>query len=218
MVITKQFIRMKIQHLFGILALCLALTGTAQTKYVEPEEKDKIIAIYPEAVFDSLQARAALAEGTGTIRGVAYTKPRTKFGYKAPLGAKIKANRITIQLFPVTPYLEEWLSLRKKRENAKKRIHVYMSSDAYRYRLEAVTNSDGKFTFPKMKPGRYFLTAIMGYDEVQNYNVYTGSGYSNYGGQIDYYEQRQMVRGHSERLEKFVDVKEDGQIVEVKLN
>ncbi len=202
---------------FCLIALLFFCAQQTRAQYVEPEEKDKITTLYPEATFDSTVAKTALAVGKGTITGVAYTKPRTKLGYKAPLADKIKANKVTIQLFPVTPYLESWLELRKKKENLKKKVYVYMSNEAYRFRLEAITNSEGKFTFPEMKPGKYFLTAILDYSTGKSYNAYTGSGYNNYGGRTDYYEKRQYYTSHSERIEEFVEVKEDGEVVKVKL-
>jgi hypothetical protein len=202
----------------SLIALIFLCTQQIHAQYVEPEEKDKITTLYPEAKFDSTVAKSALAMGKGTITGVAYTKPRTKLGYKAPLASKIKANKIKIELFPVTPYLEAWLELRKKKENLKKKVYVYMSNEAYRFRLEAVTNSEGKFTFPDMKPGKYFLTAIMDYSTGGTYDAYTGSGYNNYGGRTDYYEKRQYYTSHSERIEEYVEVKQDGEIVKVKLN
>jgi hypothetical protein len=201
-----------------LIASFFAYTQSTQAQYVEPEEKDKITTLYPEASFDSTAAKAALALGKGKITGVAYTKPRTKLGYKAPLANKIKANKVTIMLFPVTPYLESWLALRKKKENLKKKVYVYMSNEAYRFRLEAITNSEGKFTFPDMKPGKYFLTAVIDWTTGTTYDSYTGSGYDNYGGRTDYYQKKQYYTSHSERIEEFVEVKEDGEMVNVKLN
>ncbi|WEK34066.1 MAG: hypothetical protein P0Y53_16385 [Candidatus Pseudobacter hemicellulosilyticus] len=205
----------KIKLFFIALSLCSV--SSLQAQYVEPEEKDKVTELYPEVAFDSVYAKSVLAKGTGKITGVAFTRPRTKFGYKAPLADKIKASKITVQLFPVTPYLESWLELRKKKENRKKKVYVYMSPEAFRYRLEAVTNSEGKFTFPDMKPGKYFLTAIMDYSLSKSYDAYTGSGYNNYGGRTDYYERKQYFSNHAERLEEYVEVKSDGEVVKVTL-
>ncbi|HMP92280.1 MAG TPA: hypothetical protein PKD90_05370 [Phnomibacter sp.] len=198
--------------------LLLLSAAKLQAQYVQPERTKQPTIHYPAVAFDSLQAKTALALGKGKITGVAFTKTRTQFGYKAPLGSKIKAYKMLVMLFPVTPYLQEFLDLRDKKENLKKQVYVYMSNDAYRYRLEAITNSEGEFTFPDMKPGRYFLTAVLNYNTTHNTSTYTGSGYTNYGGQIDYYKHGTYTKGHSERLEKFVEVKADGEVVEVKLN
>lgn len=193
---------------FVIFMLCLGQNLRAQ--YVEKEEEEKITTLYPEAVFDSIQAKKALALGKGKITGVAFTKT-------APLAPRIYADNMKIMLFPVTPYFEAWYKLRNSKENLRKRRYVYMSDAAFRYRLEAISNSVGKFTFPDMKPGKYFLTGNMSWSSTGSYNEHTGSSYGSYGTQADHYEKRYYTQNHEERLEKFVEVKKDGEIVEVKL-
>ncbi|MBA9073085.1 hypothetical protein GGR22_001211 [Flavobacterium gossypii] len=193
---------------FVIFMLCLGQNLRAQ--YVEKEEEEKITTLYPEAVFDSIQAKKALALGKGKITGVAFTKT-------APLAPRIYADNMKIMLFPVTPYFEAWYKLRNSKENLRKRRYVYMSDAAFRYRLEAISNSVGKFTFPDMKPGKYFLTGNMSWSSTGSYNEHTGTSYGSYGTQADHYEKRYYTQNHEERLEKFVEVKTDGEIVEVKL-
>ncbi|WPQ62052.1 carboxypeptidase-like regulatory domain-containing protein [Chitinophaga sancti] len=205
---------------FGKPILLVFITfyaGSAvKAQYKEPEKKDKIETFYPKVPFDSLQAKQMLAKGKATIKGVAFTKPKSKWGFK--VGQRIYANQIKITLFPVTPYLESWYALRKEKENLKKSRYVYLSNDAYRYRLEAITNSDGEFTFPNMKPGKYFLQGFLGYTHYGTYNEYTGSGYNSYGGQTDYYQQKTYSVDHEDRIEEFVEIKQDGEIVRLKLN
>lgn len=199
-----------------LFLITLYAVTPVRAQYKEPEKKDKIEAIYPQVPFDSLQAKQKLAKGTSTIKGIAFTKAKSKWGLK--VGQRIYANQIKVTLFPVTPYLESWYALRKEKENLRKRRYVYLSKDAYRYRLEAITNSDGEFTFPDMKPGKYFLQGFLGYTHNGTYNEYTGSGYNNYGGQTDYYQQKSYSVDHEDRIEAFVEVNQDGEIVKIKLN
>jgi len=200
------------------LYITLALTaGSAQAQYKEPEEKDKVTVFYPKSSFDSLQAKKQLTKGKATIKGVAFTHPKSSIGVKPLLSPRILANQIKITLFPVTPYFEEWYQLRKDKENKRKRRYVYLSDAAYRYRLEAITNSSGKFTFPEMKPGKYFLQGFLGYTSNGSYNEYTGTGYSSGGYQTNYYERKNYSVAHEDRIEEFVEIKEDGEIVKVKL-
>ncbi|WP_338839300.1 hypothetical protein [Flavobacterium ginsenosidimutans] len=199
-----------------LFLITLYAVSPARAQYKEPEKKDKIEAIYPQVPFDSLQAKQKLAKGTSTIKGIAFTKAKSKWGLK--VGQRIYANQIKVTLFPVTPYLESWYALRKEKENLRKRRYVYLSKDAYRYRLEAITNSDGEFTFPDMKPGKYFLQGFLGYTHNGTYNEYTGSGYNNYGGQTDYYQQKSYSVDYEDRIEAFVEVNQDGEIVKIKLN
>jgi hypothetical protein len=198
-----------------ILVLLLPVT-VLHAQYMEPEKKDKVDIYYPEVPFDSLQAKKMLARGKGTIKGVAYTKAKNNMGIKA--GARIYANQMKVVLLPVTPYFEDWYKMRKDKENLRKRRYVHLSTDAYKYRLEAITNSDGEFTFPEMKPGRYFLQGFLNWTSNGYYNEYTGAAYNSYGGRTNYYEQKTYSVGHEDRIEEFVEVKEDGQVVKVKLH
>ncbi|MDO5615824.1 MAG: hypothetical protein Q4G16_06520 [Cruoricaptor ignavus] len=199
--------------------------STTFAQYVEPEksvkeaEKRKAsqVVTHPKQKFDSIQTKNALAIGKGKIQGVAFT--RTKNGYGMKVGKKVLANKVLIQLFPVTPYFEEYYKLWKDKSlnNPKKNKYVYMHNNAYKYRLEAISNSSGEFTFPDMRPGKYYLWATLNYSLTHKYNRYTGSSYGSYGSRVDYYRPEQYSVGHSDFLELFVEVKEDGEVVTVKL-
>ncbi|PUZ27902.1 hypothetical protein GA0116948_10668 [Chitinophaga costaii] len=203
---------MKKRWIITILG-CLLLVGTEiRAQYVQPE-RDDTIRLFAKTPFDSLAAKQALAEGTGTIKGVAFTRPLG--AYKIPSGKRIYANRIKIMLFPVTPYLLEYLDLKKK-ENPSKLKFAYISPEAWHYRIDAITNSDGEFTFPKMKPGKYYLEGLLKWNSSGSYDRYTGSGYSNYN-TTDYYSREYYSINHASLLKKFVEVSKDGEIVEVKL-
>ena len=209
---------MQFKNYILALAVAFAATTPSYAQYQEPEKKEKVDVSYPKVAFDSLQAKKMLAKGNAVIKGVAYTKPKTKLGYSAPLAPRILANKMTVVLLPVTPYMEEWHQLRKDKENIKKRRFVYLSKEAYKYRLEAITNSDGEFTFPDMQPGKYFLQGLLDYTYKGTYNAYTGTGYNSYGGQTDYYQQKQYSKDIQDQIEEFVEVKENGEIVKVKLH
>lgn len=204
--------RMRLLLLVAFLSPVPALFA----QYREPEKKDSVRVYYPDVAFDSLEAKKMLAKGTSSIKGIAYTKAKSKMGLK--VGQRIYANQIKVVLLPVTPYFEAWYKLRKEKENLKKRRYVYLSAESYSYRLEAITNSDGEFTFPEMKPGKYFLQGFLGWTQNGYYNEYTGSGYNGYGGRTDYYQQKRYSVDHEDRIEEFVEIKEDGKIVKVKLH
>lgn len=206
---------MNFKSLLLTVSIISGVVYQSLAQYKEPEEKDKKEIFYPEVVFDSLQAKKMLAKGTATIKGVAFTKAKNNMGFRA--GARILANQIKVVLLPVTPYFEAWYQLRKDKENLRKRRYVYLSTAAYRYRLEAVTNSDGKFTFPEMKPGKYFLQGFLDWTYSGYYNEYTGTGYNGYG-QTDYYQQKKYSVDHQDRIEEFVEVKENGEVVKVRLH
>lgn len=202
-------------RLYWNLLLLVAFALPARAQYVQAE-RDDTIRMLCKTPFDSLAARRQLAEGTGTIKGVAFTRPDNySMGFKIKQGRKIYANKIKVILFPVTPYITEYLSLKDK-ENPRKLRFAYIDPVAWRYRLEAITNTDGEFTFPKMKPGKYYLEGILNWSSGAYYDRYTGSGYSGYN-TTNYYNREYYNVNHAEKLEKYVEVKEDGEIVDVKL-
>ncbi len=178
-------------------------------------EKNTIKTLYPESSFDSVVARNALSYGNSTIEGVTFTKPKTQFGYKAPLAKRIYGANILVTLFPVTPYFTEWYNLRRAKEG--KRTVCYMSDQAFRFRIETKTDDYGRFKFEKMKPGKYFLQAFLEWQNPVNYKRFVGSGYNNYGGTTDYYEWQTYYQQHKDRLEEFVEVEQDGSTVRVTL-
>lgn len=197
-----------------VLGITLFYTcNILNAQYVQPE-RDDTIRLRPAITFDSLQAKQALGLGTATIKGVAFTRP-TNQGLGIKTGKKILANKITIYLFPVTPYLAEYFRL-KQLENPKKLKYAYFDPAFFYYRLTAVTNSAGEFTFPQMKPGKYYLTGSLEWYETGVYNKYTGSGYYGYG-RTDYYTPQQYRNNYVEPLEKYVEIKTEGQVLEVKL-
>lgn len=195
-----------------ILAFCVSCNPLHKANKLA--NQNKITSLYPSASFDSVAAKNALAYGNTSIEGVAYTKPRNQFGTKTPLSARIFAKNTTVVLFPVTPYLEEWLTLRNKKED--KHTHVYMSNEAYKFRIVEQTDAYGRFKFEKMKPGRYFIQCILGYAETKSRQVYQGTAYGTYSN-ADYYTKQYYQVSKYERLEEFITVKDDDTKVEVKL-
>lgn len=196
------------------LLICSFIAIRTQAQYVQPE-RDDTIRLMAKAPFDTVAARAALAKGTGAIKGVAFIHP-VKQGFGIKTGKKIYAYKAKVLLFPVTPYLLEYLDLKKKANPAKKKF-AYLSHEAWYYRLEAITNSDGEFTFPDMKPGRYYLETIVNWQQSGTYNQYSGSGYNNYGGQTDYYTRQNYTNNYADLVTKIVEIEKDGQVLEVKL-
>ena len=211
----------KVICLITLIVSCYSI----RAQYVEPEKSDKEaikrkaseIITYPSIKFDSVQTRNALAEGKGKITGVAFTRPRSTYGANNP-PRKILAGKVKIQLFPVTPYFEEYYKLwrDKSKNNPKRNKYVYMDEKAIRLRLEAITNSSGEFTFPNMKPGKYYLWANVGYSLNYNSKEYAGSGYNAYG-TTDYYKQNSSNKNYTDFLEAFVEVKSGGETVTVNL-
>lgn len=196
----------------------LFTSSSTMAQYKQKEyEKYPEQRIFPQGYFDSIAAKNALAEGATTLTGVAFTKPKNGFGFKAPLASRIYANHITVILLPNTPYFQEWMQLKNKKEDLKKNKIVYIDSVAYRYRLECETNSQGEFTFPKMKPGKYILLGYLPWETNGSYNQYEGSGYNSYGSRTDYYSRQYYTTSHTDFLMQEIEIKSGESLVKVKL-
>jgi len=165
--------------------------------------------IFPQGTFDAKLAEAALGRGLSRIVGKACTKRD---------GLIFAAAGVKVVLFPVTPYLEEWYELRDKKEG--KKTGVYMSKEANRYSIEAITGSDGQFAFEGLKPGKYFIQIIHSFNQLKTAKVYTGS-YTAQNGPVmettNYYYNQDYTVARAQRLERFVEIKEDGDTKKVRM-
>lgn len=176
---------------------------------------------YPQAFFDKKKAREMLSFGSSTIEGVASTKQKNNWGIKPLLGQKHYAPKGTVvMLFPVTPYFEEFYSMRKKYENRK--TTVYMSEEAFKYKLEALTDDHGRFRFEKLKPGKYYLETIVNFTATASYQQQTGTtdtfnGYGNYMYSTPIYSTFFYGYDAANRESKFVEIKADGELKEINL-
>lgn len=195
---------MKTKRLICFLILLTSFFLKAQAQKSE---------LYPQIYFDSLEAKSMLALGKSTIEGIAFTRQKNSYGIK--VGAKLYAPNTDITLFPVTKYFTEWYNLRKKKES--KKTSVFMSNEAFKWRVVVKTDEYGHFKFFNMKPGKYFIQAIAYYTVSGTRNIYTGSDRNGYGGGTDYYQQQRYVDNYSDRIEDFVEITRDGQTIEMKL-
>lgn len=171
-------------------------------------EKNKHTVLYPEQAFNKEVAGNQLTAGKSTIKGALY-KSTNKMSV---VGAKAYGKGIKIDLFPVNDYFIAWYKLREKKEA--RRTAVYMSDEAYSMRLETKTDNYGRFEFKEMKPGKYFLQAFMSTYKSGYQDVTVGT--NSYGMQFYQKQYYQIEKKH--RVEKFVDITTDGEIVEVKLH
>ena len=178
-------------------------------------ERNQINVLYPEIKFDLIESKNAIAYGTSTIKGVLFTKEKNSLGIKPLLGAKTFGRGLTVTIFPVTSYFEAWYDLRDKKEN--KRTRIYMSEEAFKYRMVTTTDDYGRFWFEKLKPGKYFLQAFMDVNFEHSRQVVVGTANNQYGGTTTYLGNENYLKQQSERLEKFLEIDTDGEIVDVKL-
>ena len=181
---------------------------------------------FPQVFFDKKQTEAQLGAGKSTIEGVAFTRekrtiPFTMGAVKVKTGKKHMARPNTVvMLFPVTEYFTEFYNLRKKLESKTKQ--VLMSNEAFAVRREAYTDDYGRFRFENLKVGKYYLETIVDFTAVGSYKQQTGTStaYNVYGTPLystPIYETFFYDYEAAHRESKFVEVKKDGQVIEIKL-
>lgn len=157
--------------------------------------------LFPQAEFDANLAANALQPGTSTLigRACAYYN-----------GLKFDANYVRVMLYPVTPYFEKWYQLREKKED--KSTNVFINREASKYAISTQTNGDGKFVFSRLKPGKYFVQMLFNFQQIKTSRIYEGSDYDT-----DYYSLRDYYVPRESRLEKFIEIKKDGDTEKVTL-
>lgn len=166
--------------------------------------RPKPIALAPKSPFDEAQARSALERGTATIQGEVCSK------YD---GMVYPARNTDVWLFPRTAYLEEWVQLWKSRN--KKKQYEGLPEQVWNIRIDSQTDENGRFRIPEIKPGKYLIMVTHAFNQGKSRDVYTGSGYGNYGGRVDYYETQQYSVEREKSLFKEVDVETEGKIYDV---
>lgn len=192
-----------------IIFLTLILTSCNPIKNADRiAQKNQKTILYPEVKFDKELANKQLALGKSTIKGILY-KSTNKLSIT---NAKAYGSNVKVELFPVNDYFMAWYNLREKKEN--KKTNVYMSDEAYSMRIETTTDQYGRFDFKELKPGKYFIQAIMSVTQSHTRDVVVGT--NSYGTQ--YYQKERYNTTKYHRNEKFVEINNDGEIVEVKLN
>ncbi len=165
--------------------------------------------LYPGGTFDPAVAKTARSRGLATIKGRACSK------YD---GLRFDASGAKVILMPVTPYLQEWYDLREKKES--KTTWVYMSDEAYKYKIEVVADADGRFVFEGLKPGKYFIQVIHNFNQLKTAKVYDGSNSYQNGPVMqtnNYYHLQDYTVERSARFEKFVEIDEESETKKITL-
>lgn len=155
----------------------------------------------PGTSFDLAATKSALEPGNSIIAGQACG------GYK---GTLVLASHKKVYIYPASPYWEELVKLQHRAKPGKER--VMPDPAALTTRMEATTDDKGRFQFSRMKPGRYYLVtsifAVLG----ESHDVRIGSVSGEFGS-ADVYKTENSSYDGGQELTKFVDVKSDGDTV-----
>ncbi|WP_338376685.1 toxin-antitoxin system YwqK family antitoxin [uncultured Flavobacterium sp.] len=191
---------------FCLLFLFFTLNGIAQNTVY-----------FPQVFFDKKDASKKLEIGTSTIKGVAFTRQDRGNMY----AKKQLANKTLVFLFPMTDYLEEWLKLYKSKGEMPN-TNIVMSEESFKYHLEVLTDEYGNFTFPKMKPGKYYIMCDIDFVGTGSYSVETGrtnyyNGYGYYMGSTPIYQSYFYNFDARNRESREINIEQNGQLIETKL-
>jgi hypothetical protein len=175
--------------------------------------------ILPAAEFNEQEARAALEPGTATLRGVASTKGNA-LTYNKLFKRYYAREGATITLFPRTAYFDEWYALRQKIGRDPTQVAV-MSPKAMSYRVVAkVIDNNGTFEFRNLKPGKYYLEAVIQFTQTISEKVETGQRLNSNGFQV-FVEPiyTRFTHSYADRnyVQEFAEIPSGGSVIEVKL-
>ena len=156
--------------------LVSALTGcVSQMRQADEEAKqaqfNTPVEVKVTVPFDEKQAKSAMALGAATVRGVLYHKV-TRGGKYAGEDAALTLNpaeyiaNVDVVLFPVTAHLQEWMRLEEENRGRKlpwakdKQLKRFIADDRmFKYMMFTKTDEHGRYSFSKLKSGRYFVMA-----------------------------------------------------------
>ncbi|CAN7587704.1 carboxypeptidase-like regulatory domain-containing protein [Pseudoxanthomonas sp. LjRoot143] len=158
------------------------------------DTRPQVEEVQPQIAFDKAQAVAALDKGNASITGVACSYHD---------GYVYLADNTQVMLFPATPYLDEWVRLRKK--DQRNRV-VTMSDDAYATRVETETDAKGNFRFQEMQPGRYYLFMQFAFNQAMSRDVYAGTSNTGYGA-VNHYQRQDYTVARNDEMIKDVEIK-----------
>ena len=169
--------------------------------------------LYPQIWFDKNDAVKKLELGKTTIAGEAFTRENS-----GVVSTKHKPKKGTqVLLFPVTDYILRFHDMKKANPD----FAIVMTEEAFSYRIEALTDEHGNFTFTEMKPGKYlimcnvqFVGTASALKEVGRTHYANGYGYM---GSTPIYESYMYNYNGDHFLSKFVEVKDNDKIVEANL-
>lgn len=132
----------------GILILCQSIIA---------QKIVKVDIVQPQTTFDFKLATDMLNSGSSTIKGKILFETKTGFFTKDKTWGKA-GNKVSI--YPITPYFNEFLELRKKDKKDKRMASI--SREANSFRIETkVYSVEGDFMFAGLKPGKYFIEGFV---------------------------------------------------------
>lgn len=189
--------------------------------------KDKEFDFNPfKTAFNKEETYKLVTEGNSAIKGVAFARDnesRIKGIAILNINKKQFAEKGTqVTLIPYTDYFKEWIELNKKRKKTENAPPIPLPEEAFKcFKFSAVYDDEGNFEFTNLKSGEYLLVTSFEYvhnfkrtEEVGRAAVYVNGGYQ---GDHIFTQVFSYSKDNVAAIEKVVTVKNDGDIVQVKL-
>lgn len=200
--------------LVGMLVACASPSEIAERE-AERNRLNTPMQVKVTVPFNEAQAKAAMAYGNTNLNGVLYHKlefrGRVVHDGALTLRSPHLLEGVTMLLYPVTEHLLELNRLEEENAKAFKRSrgnrvaffsgvqlkHFIPDPLMYKYSLKTKTDKYGKYTFEKLRPGKYFVIAIdqsissSGYEDVRTGTSYVSNGY--YGANVAHYTTREFT-------------------------
>lgn len=149
----------------------------------------KPVKVYePQQAFDMKLAADMINTGTAQIKGSAFYDTRPPINLLNKGDIIYARPGVVVTLYPVTPYLEEYFDLKKKDKAGKRIAAISREANSFRI-LTKIYTATGDFAFFGLKPGKYYIETT----------VHFPSGVGGY------------------EVSDIVEVKQDGEVVNVKL-
>ena len=121
--------------------------------------------LQPYSTFDRAATEQALRPGNATIVGQAFKKT---------VGGDVKYGAgNSIDLYPATPYFMEVLNLLSRRNAF---TQVRFDPAVLNYKRTAVADGEGRFKFPGLSAGRYYLETTITWGIPTRYGIETTGG------------------------------------------
>lgn len=118
--------------------------------------------VTPQAPFDFKVAADMINIGKSSIKGKAFFETRAGIIRRKIEDDTYARPGSIITLYPVTPYMAEFLELRKRDKRGKQMASV--SREVHSFRLETkVYTQTGDFAFFGLQPGKYFISTYVNY-------------------------------------------------------
>lgn len=196
---------MKLLKLGLVLCGLLEITACATLNGDPVDRADKLAnALAPRAPktpFDEALAKSALKPGNVEIKSVLVSCYGRGIGCMQGSLPVVGAN---VYLYPHTPYLNEYLALKKQLKSDIKKhreysaVKIIVDPKMTVYRRIAKTDQFGRYSFAGVKPGKYYLVS----SRVTGHRTVVGHYYDDFG----YDHPRQVDSPAELEFEDAVDI------------